>query len=193
MIFRLLVRVWMFGSFACGQELPSHWKEEVQRRTEARDWATAMQIVDRELARRAQDMELRTWHARILTGQARSRKPNGNTTRFSRPPATIRITGQVWRTCIHGKAGGRMRSGRWIAPWNSIPSAPICARPTRARCRQQSPKGSQVGVSEGSGPRSVSAEAHARPAFLAGAAEAPVARGVDSDLFNSPVQTIVKV
>ncbi len=67
MIFRLLVSVWMFGSFACGQELPSHWKEEVQRRTEARDWATAMQIVDRELARAPQDMELRTWHARILT------------------------------------------------------------------------------------------------------------------------------
>jgi|SRR6267142_744269 len=67
MIFRLLVGVWIFTSFACGQEFVSRWKEEVQQRTEARDWAAAMQIVDRELARAPQDIELRTWHARILT------------------------------------------------------------------------------------------------------------------------------
>ena len=67
MIFRLLAVVWIFVSLAQGQQLAPRWREEVQRRTEARDWAAAMQIVDRELARAPQHMELRAWHARILT------------------------------------------------------------------------------------------------------------------------------
>ncbi len=67
MIFRVIASVWICVSFACAQELASGWKQEIQRRAEARDWAAALQIVDRELARAPQDMELRAWHARILT------------------------------------------------------------------------------------------------------------------------------
>ena len=65
MIFRLLAGIWIFCLLAWGHQLSIGWREEVQRCVEARDWATAMDIVDREIARAPQDMDIRAWHARI--------------------------------------------------------------------------------------------------------------------------------
>ncbi len=65
MIFRLLAGIWIFCLLAWGHQLSIGWREEVQRCVEARDWATAMDIVDREIALAPQDMDIRAWHARI--------------------------------------------------------------------------------------------------------------------------------
>ena len=66
MIFRLLAGIWIFCFLACGQQLSPGWREDVQRFVKARDWTTAMDIVDREIAHAPQDMDIRAWRARIL-------------------------------------------------------------------------------------------------------------------------------
>ena len=66
MIFRLLAGIWIFCLLAWGHtQLSIGWREEAQRCVEARDWATALDIVDREIAHVPQDMDVRAWHARI--------------------------------------------------------------------------------------------------------------------------------
>jgi tetratricopeptide (TPR) repeat protein len=65
-VFRVLSCVWIFCFFVLAQQPPSTWQEEVRKRAEAQDWTTAMSIVDREIARAPQDMDLRAWRARVL-------------------------------------------------------------------------------------------------------------------------------
>src|SRR6266446_10696898 len=66
-MFRALLGTWIFCFAAWGQQLTSTWQEDVRRCAEAKDWTTAMSIVDREIARAPQDMDVRTWRARVLT------------------------------------------------------------------------------------------------------------------------------
>ena len=63
---RSLSAIWIFCFAAWGQQLTSTWQEDVRRCAEAKDWTTAMSIVDREIARAPQDMDIRTWRARVL-------------------------------------------------------------------------------------------------------------------------------
>src|SRR5260370_39091576 len=63
---RSLSAIWIFCFAAWGQQLTSTWQEDVRRCAEAKDWTTAMSIVDREIARAPQDMDIRTWRARGL-------------------------------------------------------------------------------------------------------------------------------
>jgi len=65
-MFRALSGIWIFCFLACAQEPASVWQEEVRRCAEAQDWTAAMSIVDREIARAPQDMDTRTWRARVL-------------------------------------------------------------------------------------------------------------------------------
>jgi len=51
---------------AFGQEQPSEWQTQVRKLAESKDWDSAMRIVERELARAPQDMDVRAWHARVL-------------------------------------------------------------------------------------------------------------------------------
>ena len=48
------------------QEPEPSWQEEVRRLVEEKNWDRAMSIVNREIARSPQDMDVRTWHARVL-------------------------------------------------------------------------------------------------------------------------------
>ncbi len=65
-IIGLLAGVWIFGSLAWGQQPALDWQAEVRRYAEAKDWAAAMRIVDREIARAPRDMDVRAWRARVL-------------------------------------------------------------------------------------------------------------------------------
>src|SRR5207248_5739941 len=47
----------VFSAF--GQEQPSAWQTEVRKLAELKDWDSAMSIVERELARAPQDMDVR--------------------------------------------------------------------------------------------------------------------------------------
>jgi tetratricopeptide (TPR) repeat protein len=51
---------------AFGQEQPSEWQTQVRKFAESKDWDSAMRIVERELARAPQDMDVRACHARVL-------------------------------------------------------------------------------------------------------------------------------
>lgn len=67
----MMAVVAVYVSLLCGlinaQQAVSTWQEEVRRCAEAHDWACAMSIVDREVTRAPQDMDVRAWRARVLT------------------------------------------------------------------------------------------------------------------------------
>src|SRR6266478_1934933 len=54
----------VFPAFA--QDQPSAWQTEVRKFAETKNWDSAMRIVERELARAPQDMDVRAWRARVL-------------------------------------------------------------------------------------------------------------------------------
>ena len=66
MVGRVSVCVYLLCTAACGQQLTSSWQEDVRRCAEAKDWTAAMAIVDHEIDRAPQDMDVRAWRARVL-------------------------------------------------------------------------------------------------------------------------------
>jgi tetratricopeptide (TPR) repeat protein len=62
----LLAGVSLWGSPIHSQEQHRDWQAEVRKQAAAKEWASAMSIVDREIARDPQDMEVRVWRALVL-------------------------------------------------------------------------------------------------------------------------------
>jgi len=54
----------VFPAFA--QDQPSEWQTQVRKFAETKNWDSAMRIVESELARAPQDMDVRAWRARVL-------------------------------------------------------------------------------------------------------------------------------
>jgi tetratricopeptide (TPR) repeat protein len=57
---------------ASGQDQPPEWQTQVRKFAESKDWDSAMRIVERELARAPQDMDVRAWRARVLNWSGHS-------------------------------------------------------------------------------------------------------------------------
>lgn len=51
---------------ARAQDPQSDWQEQVRKYSQMKDWASAMRIIDQEIARSPRDMDVRAWRARIL-------------------------------------------------------------------------------------------------------------------------------
>jgi tetratricopeptide (TPR) repeat protein len=60
----LITLLLTFAAF--GQDQTPDWQAQVRKYTETHDWASALRIVDQEVARAPQDMDVRAWRARIL-------------------------------------------------------------------------------------------------------------------------------
>ena len=74
----LLLRLFTFlaGVSLMGSPIRSHkqlpdWQAEIRKHAETQDWDSAMKIVDREVARAPQDMDVRAWRARVLSWSGR--------------------------------------------------------------------------------------------------------------------------
>jgi tetratricopeptide (TPR) repeat protein len=52
---------------AFGQDQPPDWQAQVRKYAEAQDWKSALRIVELEVSRAPQDMDVRAWRARVLT------------------------------------------------------------------------------------------------------------------------------
>jgi tetratricopeptide (TPR) repeat protein len=66
----------LFGLLTCSaclsaQQPPPEWQAEVRKHAEAKDWTNAMRVVEQELARAPQDVDVRAWRARVLTWSGR--------------------------------------------------------------------------------------------------------------------------
>jgi len=68
LVFIALALAWLAATcFAVrAQEKDSGWQAEVRKQAEAHDWAGALRIVDGELARVPNDVEVLAWRARLL-------------------------------------------------------------------------------------------------------------------------------
>lgn len=62
----MTVGVLLLAKPALGQDATPDWQTTVRKHCESRDWASAMRIVDREIARAPQDADVWAWRARIL-------------------------------------------------------------------------------------------------------------------------------
>ena len=66
-----LVSSWALSSPGHCQQSAVDWQAEVRRYAEAQNWSAALSIVDREIARAPQDMDVRAWRARVLAWSGR--------------------------------------------------------------------------------------------------------------------------
>jgi tetratricopeptide (TPR) repeat protein len=66
--FLLLASVIPACSFAQEQQSPKpgDWTTEVKKYVDAQNWMTALQLIDRKIARAPQDTDIRSWRARVL-------------------------------------------------------------------------------------------------------------------------------
>ena len=62
----LLLGALLVAPAISGQEPPPDWQRQVRKYSESQDWNAALRIVDQEVARAPQDMDVRTWRARVL-------------------------------------------------------------------------------------------------------------------------------
>jgi tetratricopeptide (TPR) repeat protein len=54
-----------------GQAPTPNWQTQVRKYAEAKDWDSAMRVVEQEIARAPQDMDVRAWRARVLAWSGR--------------------------------------------------------------------------------------------------------------------------
>jgi len=64
---RTLIFMWLGCVPVWGQQTVPDWQAEVRRDADAKDWAGALRIVDREITLAPQDVDVLAWRARILT------------------------------------------------------------------------------------------------------------------------------
>ena len=63
---RLLIGAFLFALPVWAQTSPPDWQTQVRRYSDKKDWASAMRIVEEEIARAPGDMDVQAWRARIL-------------------------------------------------------------------------------------------------------------------------------
>jgi len=56
---------------AAGQEQQSDWQAQVRKYCDVSDWPSAMRVVEAEMVRAPQDLDVKAWHARVLTWAGR--------------------------------------------------------------------------------------------------------------------------
>jgi tetratricopeptide (TPR) repeat protein len=67
LIFPLISAALLSLSPTYGQNHTPDWQAQVRKYAEAQDWESALRLVDQEIARAPQDMDVRSWRARVLT------------------------------------------------------------------------------------------------------------------------------
>jgi len=67
LIFVLIIGALLAVSPFSGSSQTPNWQKEIRKYVEAQEWASALRVVDREIARAPNDMDVRAWRARILT------------------------------------------------------------------------------------------------------------------------------
>src|SRR6266404_8202289 len=64
LISSLFLGTLLVASSIFGQDQAPGWQKQVRTYSEAQDWDAALRIVDQEVARAPQDMDVRAWRAR---------------------------------------------------------------------------------------------------------------------------------
>jgi tetratricopeptide (TPR) repeat protein len=62
----LLLGALIVAPVLSGQDQLPDWQTQVRKYSKAQDWSAALRIVDQEVARAPQDMDVRAWRARVL-------------------------------------------------------------------------------------------------------------------------------
>lgn len=62
----MIIALLLAASAAVGRSQVLTWQAQLQTYAERKDWDSAMQLVEQEIARAPQDMDVRAWRARVL-------------------------------------------------------------------------------------------------------------------------------
>jgi tetratricopeptide (TPR) repeat protein len=58
------------ASSVCAQDL-TDWRKQVRKYSEAQDWESAIRLVEQQVSRAPQDLDVKAWHARLLAWSGR--------------------------------------------------------------------------------------------------------------------------
>lgn len=64
--FRLGIGVFLLSAQLSAQTPETDWQAQVRKYSDQKDWASAIHIVDQQIAQAPQDMDVRAWRARVL-------------------------------------------------------------------------------------------------------------------------------
>jgi tetratricopeptide (TPR) repeat protein len=70
-VYRLVIGAFLLALPVWGQNPPADWQTQVRKYSQMKDWASATRIVDQEIARAPEDMDVRAWRARVLEWSGR--------------------------------------------------------------------------------------------------------------------------
>ncbi len=65
-LIRLTAGIFLSATLCFALERASDWQAQVRKFAEAQDWDSALKLINREIARAPQDMDVRAWRARVL-------------------------------------------------------------------------------------------------------------------------------
>lgn len=71
LLFGIFTFAWTVKLCAYSQEQGSGWQKQVRDYCERKDWDSALRLINEEIGRAPQDMDVRAWHARVLTWSGR--------------------------------------------------------------------------------------------------------------------------
>jgi tetratricopeptide (TPR) repeat protein len=74
MVIFILTAAALLSVSAYGQDQAPDWQAQARKYADAHDWESALRLVDREIARAPQDMDVRAWRARVLAWSGRLRE-----------------------------------------------------------------------------------------------------------------------
>jgi len=66
LFYRVVIGALLLTLPAWGQTPATDWQAQVRKYSQMKDWASALQIVDQEIARVPGDVDVRAWRARVL-------------------------------------------------------------------------------------------------------------------------------
>jgi tetratricopeptide (TPR) repeat protein len=67
----VLIGAALFGSPTRGQQPGEPWQVQARKDADAHNWVDALRVIDEEIARSPEDMDVRAWRARVLTWAGR--------------------------------------------------------------------------------------------------------------------------
>lgn len=71
LLVQLAAGIFLCTALCFGLDHTPEWQANVRRFAEAQDWDSAMQLINREIARAPQDTDVRAWRARVLAWSGR--------------------------------------------------------------------------------------------------------------------------
>src|SRR6266446_4867804 len=129
-----LLALTLLAVHAAAQDQPPDWQAQVRKYCDAKDWPSAMRMLEQEIVRAPDDLDLKAWRARVLAWSGKLAEAQQEYL------AILKISANDpdnWAglASVYAREGKRQRPcAPSTLPCSLIRNAGTCAPPAHARC-----------------------------------------------------------